>query len=291
MANPVTTKLKQLSDQYSAKVNRIRELKAALKKPFVSDADAKKMNQELNKLNGEIESDFQKLTEAKRLEKKAKEYTSLQAKIKEKQVAINKAENRGESTTQLKSDQKDLTDSFNSIAPDVERTFPEIKVTPAKSTKTGPLGNVQLSTGTSITQTAEPKRPQGPGKISEDVIVGEEDPVTLAKIAAAKTKALGAKSRAEVLAADYAQRNAGIATVPKTPTGTKTATGDEDINAIYALARSKQFLLMLLEILQLLKMIWNQTSSFAVLMHLTGLFVMPAHTVHVMHSAENTQRL
>ena len=48
MANPVTTKLKQLSNQYSVKVKRIRELEAALKKPFVSDADAKKMNQELN---------------------------------------------------------------------------------------------------------------------------------------------------------------------------------------------------------------------------------------------------
>jgi hypothetical protein len=66
-----------------------------------------------------------------------------------------------------------------------------------------------------------------------------QDPLALAKKEAARTKKLGAASREDVVTSDYAQRNAGMATAPKTPTGTKTATGAEDINAIYALARSK----------------------------------------------------
>jgi|LakMenEpi03Aug12_release.lakeMendotaPanAssembly.Ray.scaffolds.fasta_scaffold24697_3 hypothetical protein len=66
-----------------------------------------------------------------------------------------------------------------------------------------------------------------------------QDPLALAKKEAARTKKLGAASRTDVATSDYAQRNTGMATAPKTPTGTKTATGTEDINAIYALARSK----------------------------------------------------
>jgi hypothetical protein len=64
------------------------------------------------------------------------------------------------------------------------------------------------------------------------------DPIALAKKEAAKTKALGKISSQGVVTSDYAQRNAGIAGI-KTTTGTKDATGKEDINAIYALARSK----------------------------------------------------
>jgi hypothetical protein len=239
MANPVRTKLNELSAQYSANVKRVRELKEQKRKPFLTDPQIKKINEEINKLDAERQTIANESSRLTKLEKTAKDYTNLQGDIKEINAQLAKAKARGEKTTDLQAKKDSLTTKFNSIAPKVEEAFPEIKVKPTAEAKTGPLGNVQLSTGTSITQTAEPKRPQGPGKISEDVIVGEEDPVTLAKIAAAKTKALGAKSRAEVLAADYAQRNAGIATAPKTPTGTKTATGEEDINAIYALARSK----------------------------------------------------
>ena len=66
-----------------------------------------------------------------------------------------------------------------------------------------------------------------------------QDPLALAKKEAARTKKLGAASREDVVTSDYAQRNAGMATAPKATTGTQTATGAEDINAIYALARSK----------------------------------------------------
>ena len=242
MANPVTARLNALSAQYSTKVKRLRELEAKKKEPFATDAEIKLINQEISQLNPDIKEDFEDLAELQKLQKTAKEYTSLQTKIKEKQIAIAKAEARGEDTTQLKTDQSDLTGRFNSIAPSVEQAFPDIKVKPAKSTKTGPLGNVQMSTGTTITETtaskeAAAKKQTKPKVVVED-IPSDGDVVALAKKEAARTKKLGAVSKEGVVTSDYAQRNAGIAAA-KTVTGTLDATGNEDINAIYALAKSK----------------------------------------------------
>jgi hypothetical protein len=54
-----------------------------------------------------------------------------------------------------------------------------------------------------------------------------------------ENKALGKVSSQGAVTSDYAERNVGIATAASTPTGTKTATGTESIDAIYTLARSK----------------------------------------------------
>jgi hypothetical protein len=239
MANPVTARLKAVSDQYSNKVKRIKELEAKKKKAFVTDAEVKLANQEINQLTADAEKDFKELAKLQKLEKTAKDYNNLQTKIREKQVAIAKAEARGEDTTQLKSDQKDLTDSFNAIAPKVEEAFPDIKAKPVKETKPGPMGNVQMTTGTTVAQTAASKASATKPKVVTENIPSAGDAVALAKKEAAKTKKIAAASGEGVVASDYAQRNAGIATAPKTPTGAKTATGAEDINAIYSLARSK----------------------------------------------------
>jgi hypothetical protein len=244
MANPVTTKLKTLSSQYSAKVKRIRELEEQKRKPFTTDAEAKRINQELDKLNVEIKDDFDDLADLRKLEKSAKDYTKIQDDIKDINVQIAKREARGEKTTDLVAKRDSLTGKFNSIAPKVEEAFPDIKVKPAATPKTGPLGNVQMTTGTTITDTTESKasaaaKKQTKPKVVAEKIPSDEDAFALAKKEAARTKKLGSASRTGVVASDYAQRNAGIATTPKTPTGTKTATGSEDINAIYALARSK----------------------------------------------------
>ena len=242
MANPVTARLNALSAQYSTKVKRLKELEAKKKEPFATDAEIKLINQEISQLNPDIKEDFEDLAKLQKLQKTAKEYTSLQTKIKEKQIAIAKAEARGEDTTQLKTDQSDLTGRFNSIAPSVEQAFPDIKVKPAKSTKTGPLGNVQMTTGTTIADTtaskaAAAKKQTKPKVVVED-IPSDGDAVALAKKEAARTKKLGAVSKEGVVTSDYAQRNAGIAAA-KTVTGTLDATGNEDINAIYDLAKSK----------------------------------------------------
>ena len=229
MASPVTTKLTQLSNQYSAKVKRIRELEEQIRKPFVSDPEAKKINQELNKLNDEIKDDFTKLTELTKLEKKAKDYTSLQTKIKEKQLAIAKAEARGEDTAQLKDDQKDLTDKFNSIAPDVEKEFPDIKVKPKKETKTGPLGNVQMSTGTAIADTTASKAAAVKKKV---LPTPTETPSTTPKPKPGAVVPEGFNVGTFRMADEASMAKAN-------KTGTVTATGNESIDAIYALAKSQ----------------------------------------------------
>ena len=234
MANPVTTKLNQISSQYSAKVKKLRELEAQKKKPFVTDAEVKLLNQEINQLKADAEEDFKELAKLKKLEKTAKDYTSLQTKIKEKQVAIAKAEARGEDTTQLESDKSDLTGKFNSIAPSVEEAFPEVKVKPAKETKTGPLGNVQMSTGTTIAQTATSKAASA--KKKTDIV---EEPAAEGKPKETKKKT---PKPVEIPAGFNVGtfRAADEASMAKAnKTGTITATGNEDINAIYALAKAK----------------------------------------------------
>jgi hypothetical protein len=239
MANPVTTKLTQLSNQYSKKVAELRKYKEELRNggAGVSDAEAKRLNGLINGLNTEAKNLFDELNKLKKLEKTAKDYTSLQSKIKEKQVAIDKAKARGESTTQLESDKKDLTDKFNSIAPKVEESFPDIKPKPVKESKPGPVGNFQMTTGTTVTTPSVPQQAAGNAVNNQDPTT--ENPIAAAKKEAARTKKLGQKSSQGAVTSDYAQRNAGILAATKTPTGTKTATGTEDINAIYTLAKSQ----------------------------------------------------
>jgi hypothetical protein len=105
------------------------------------------------------------------------------------------------------------------------------------------MGNIQMTTGTTVADTTESKaaaaKKQTKPKVVTENIPSTGDAVALAKKEAARTKKLGAASKEGFVASDYTQRTAGMATASKTATGTKTATGSEDINAIYALARSK----------------------------------------------------
>jgi hypothetical protein len=220
MSEQVRAKLNRLSSQYSTKVKRVRELKEEKRRPFATDAEVKKINEEINRLDAEIKSDFTELTELKKLEKTAKDYTNLNDDIKEVQAQITKAEARGESTTALKAKRDTLTGKFNSIAPKVEQAFPDIRVTPAKKAEPGPLGNIQMSTGGTVAQTAEPKEDAAKKKTPTPTVNEKLKPPAKKTPTPPKTP-------------------------PKTPgvvpdvTGTKTDTGVEDINAIYTLARSK----------------------------------------------------
>jgi len=235
MANPVTAKLTKLSNQYSAKVKEKRKLVEERRKS-VSDAEVKRLNGLINTLDADIKTIFDELAKAKKLEKTAKDYSNLQTKIKEKQIAIAKAEARGEDTTQLKSDQKDLTDKFNSIAPKVEETFPEIKVKPAAAAKTGPMGNVQMTTGTPVTpaaETAASKAAAAKPKVTTPAVDQQVKP----GVKPVKTPSTTAFAQQDVV--DTTTLEGIKKASARTVTGTKTATGNEDINAIYALARSK----------------------------------------------------
>jgi hypothetical protein len=236
MANPVTAKLTKLSNQYSAKVKEKRKLVEERRKS-ASDAEAKRLNGLIDALDTDIKTIFDELAKAKKLEKTAKDYSNLQTKIREKQVAIAKAEARGEDTTQLKSDQKDLTDKFNSIAPKVEETFPEIKLKPAATAKTGPMGNVQMTTGTAVTTpaagTAASKAAAAKPKVTTPAVDQQVKP-GVKPVKTPSTTAFAQEGGVDTTTIEGIRKASA-----RTTTGTKTATGDEDINAIYNLARSK----------------------------------------------------
>ena len=235
MANPVTTKLKTLSSQYSAKVKRIRELEEQKRKPFATDAEVKRINQELDKLNSEIKDDFDDLADLKKLEKSAKDYTKIQDDIKEVNAQIAQREARGEKTTDLQAKKDTLTGKFNSIAPKVEEAFPDIKVKPAAAAKPGPMGNVQMTTGTTVAGTAASKAEA----VKKKVVTPAVDEQLKPPPKKTKTPSTTAFAQEDVVDTTTLEGIRKASARPVTVTGTKTATGSEDINAIYALARSK----------------------------------------------------
>jgi hypothetical protein len=241
MAKSVDAKLTKLSNEYSANVKKVRELEAAKKKPFATDAEVKRINQEIDKLEAERKTIVENTNTLSKAAKSVDEYTDLNKKLAQYESQIAKRIARGEGTADLDKIKQETLGKLEKIAPAVEKNFPELKKAEPKSTKTGPLGNVQMTTGTSVAGTTASKAEATKKKIQQKVVTEDipstEDATALAKKEAARTKKLGAVSKEGVVASDYAQRNAGIAAATKT--GTQTATGAEDINAIYALARSK----------------------------------------------------
>lgn len=140
MANAVQTKLQKISAQYSAKVAEIRKLEADKRKPFLTDAQLKVINTNIKKLDAErlkINSEYNNLS---KVAKTAEEYIDLNKKLKELEASIKKAETRGESTTAYKQQRTGAVNRLNTISGEVEKYFPEIKVTPPKIStgSTGP---------------------------------------------------------------------------------------------------------------------------------------------------------
>lgn len=239
MAKAVDAKLTKLSNDYSNNVRKVRELEKQKRKPFATDAEVKKINEEINKLDAERAEITKETNRLSKTAKSADDYVDLNKKLAEYESQIARRLARGESTADLDKIKQETLGKLEKIAPAVERDFPELKKPePKAAAKPGPMGNIQMTTGTTVAGTTASKAEAAKKRVTTPPPVAE-DPTTLAKREAARTKKLGATSREDVVTSDYAQRNAGIATAPKTPTGTKTATGAEDINAIYALARSK----------------------------------------------------
>ena len=147
MANAVQTKLQKLSGEYSAKVDDIRDLKADKRKPFVTDAQIKTINQKIDKLDRERLGINAELTKLTKLAKTAEEYLDLNKKLKELEASIKKAETRGESTVSFKQQRNAATTRLSTISPDVEKSFPEIKVTPPSISTPAPSGPDAARTG------------------------------------------------------------------------------------------------------------------------------------------------
>ena len=233
MAKSVQSRLTKLSNEYSANVKKVRELEAAKKKPFVTDAEVKKINEQINKLEAERETITKESDKISKIAKSADEYVDLNKKLAGYEAQIAKAIARGESTTDLDKIKQETLGKLEKIAPAVEQNFPELKKAEPKSTKTGPLGNVQMTTGTTVAGTAASKAAAAKKKVATPA-VDEQD-----KLPPKKTKVVSSPAFAQEDVVDTTTLEGIKKASARTTTGTKTATGAEDINAIYTLARSK----------------------------------------------------
>jgi len=235
MAKSVQARLTKLSNEYSANVKKVRELEAAKKKPFVTDAEVKNINEQINKLDDERETITKESDKISKIAKSADEYVDLNKKLAGYEAQIAKAIARGESTTDLDKIKQETLGKLEKIAPAVEQNFPELKKAEPKSTKTGPLGNVQMTTGTTVAGTAASKAAAAKKKVATPAVDEQ------GKLPPKKTKVVSSPAFAQEDVVDTTTLE-GIKKAsarPVTVTGTKTATGAEDINAIYTLARSK----------------------------------------------------
>jgi hypothetical protein len=234
MAKSVDAKLTKLSNEYSANVKKVRELEAAKKKPFATDAEVKRINEEINKLEAERKTIVENTNTLSKAAKNVDEYTDLNKKLAQYESQIAKRIARGEGTADLDKIKQETLGKLSKIAPAVEENFPELKKAEPKSTKTGPLGNVQMTTGTTVAGTAASKAAAAKKKAAPAPVVDQQ---LKPPPKPGKTPSSPAFAQEDVVDTTTIEgiRKASARTV----TGTQTATGAEDINAIYALARSK----------------------------------------------------
>ena len=233
MAKSVDAKLTKLSNEYSANVKKVRELEAAKKKPFATDAEVKRINEEINKLEAERKTIVENTNTLSKAAKNVDEYTDLNKKLAQYESQIAKRIARGESTADLDKIKQETLGKLEKIAPAVEQNFPELKKTePKAAAKPGPMGNVQMTTGTTVAGTTASK-------------AGATKPKVVTPAPAETVTATPGPKPGSVVPEGFnvgSFRMADEASMAKaggTVTGAKTATGAEDINAIYALARSK----------------------------------------------------
>jgi len=236
MAKSVDAKLTKLSNEYSANVKKVRELEAAKKKPFVTDAEVKRINEEINKLEAERKTIVENTNTLSKAAKNVDEYTDLNKKLAQYEAQIAKRIARGEGTADLDKIKQETLGKLEKIAPAVEENFPELKKAEPKPTKTGPMGNVQMTTGTTVTGTAASKAEAAKKKVAPGVTV-ETIPSTADKLAKAEAEKKKAVPEGFNVGSFRMADEASMAKANKT--GTVGVTGNEDINAIYALARSK----------------------------------------------------
>jgi hypothetical protein len=233
MAKSVDAKLTKLSNEYSANVKKVRELEAAKKKPFATDAEVKRINQEIDKLETERKTIVENTNTLSKAAKSVDEYTDLNKKLAQYESQIAKRIARGEGTADLDKIKQETLGKLEKIAPAVEKNFPELKKAEPKSTKTGPLGNVQMTTGTSVAGTTASKAGAAKPKVVTPAVDEQLKPPPK------KTKVTSSPAFAQEDVVDTTTLEGIKKASARTVTGTKTATGAEDINAIYALARSK----------------------------------------------------
>jgi hypothetical protein len=160
MADKVETKLQGLSGERTAKVKQIKALQAKLRKAG-TDAEAKRINNEIKALNAErtrIETEYNNLSDLKTT---AKEYTSLNKSLENLNKSLASAQARGEDTSSIKSQINKATSRISVIAPEVESNFPELKLA-AKATATPSVAPTFTGFTPAVAATPAPKPTRTP---------------------------------------------------------------------------------------------------------------------------------
>jgi hypothetical protein len=185
MADVVKTKLERISGRYSAKVKKARELEASKKKPFITDAEVKKINEELKVVQSEYKKLNDQYNELSKLQKDAKEYSTLNQKLVDLNASLARAEARGEDTASINRDINKATGRLGVIAPAVEKNFPELKkVTRTTAATTPTSGPDAARLGVTTPPAAADKtedtvlKPKTSDKTKPDTTVGKEVPST-----------------------------------------------------------------------------------------------------------------
>jgi hypothetical protein len=194
---------KQLKSQIAALLNK--------KAKETDEVEKAKLKKEIDRLNAQLKEINKQESEQKNL--------SVVEKAKKELERLNKLDPGTPGVGPAKAEQERI------IADATKKGLPKPTPTPTEKPKTE----------TTPTQKPVENKP----KVTTETVPSAVDQIALAKKEAAKTKALGKVSSQGVVASDYAERNAAFAAAANAPTGTKTATGTESIDAIYTLARSK----------------------------------------------------
>jgi hypothetical protein len=221
VAKAARIKAQKAFDEVSTNSPRYEEIRAAL--AAAKNTEEARLNT-YKAANDTAKADYDRRSISVKSTKDAK---SARATIDSLNEQLKKAEDSGQDTTKIQADIDRAEGKLSSA----------VAAKKAATKKPGPAAQPSPT----VADTTASKKEAAKKKVQPEVVV-ENVPSTaeveaLAKKEAARTKKLGAVSKEGVVTSDYAQRNAGMATVNKT--GTKTATGNEDINAIYELARSQ----------------------------------------------------
>jgi hypothetical protein len=157
MANAIDTRINKLSEEYNATVKELRELRESKRKPSLSDAEVKSINDKIK----ELESKFTKVNSERnrisKMKKSAEEYLELNKDLKELNTKLTKARTRGEDTEFIEDGIKSANTRLKEISPDIEREFPELKVTPiAKTNQAAPKGTLEIGPDGRPTTTVAP---------------------------------------------------------------------------------------------------------------------------------------
>lgn len=147
-------KLTDQSNKYSAAVKKIRELTATRKKA-TTDADVKKINDEIAGFQKTADASFREYNKLVKLRKDAKSYDSLSKIITQKEADLATAKARGENVDTLNAALIKARNDRSNLLPNLGNLVPKTQATVKQDTKTLTKTPAPIATKKPITQTGK----------------------------------------------------------------------------------------------------------------------------------------